>query len=122
MEFRDTGLPADPLVYRAFEMYRKNRDHLPPHIRDFDAPVRRAVILHQCEAPKETIAFALVSDMLFSSWVFAGHRLGPEAGALARDVVEQIGASFINIGGASDQTKIFLMAMDIVAMMAVLDE
>ena len=46
-DFRDSGLPNNPTVFKAFTTYRQNMEGMPAPIRAADAPLKVAQVISQ---------------------------------------------------------------------------
>jgi len=118
MEFRDTGLPADPMIYRAFTLYSKNKKTLPQKVQERDLDLHVAQLLAETTAGDNTLlSFALLQNLPPEAWGIVEQRFGKDVVALREELIRHIViGDFSNISQASDNVKLYYLAFYIVAL------
>lgn len=111
MDFRETGLPVDPLVYKAFEVYRKSLKALPEEEQEEMRQLRVAQLLVQTGCKdKELIALALLLGQPGPVWDVISGLFGKRIIELKDELTEHFAESFRRIHEASDPVRLLYMA------------
>lgn len=118
MDFRETGLPMDQTVYKAFMMFSKNSKeaakgavNLPGMDDPANFPVRVAQVLHQAGAndPK-VLSLALLNVMPPQTYAAIEKSFGEEMTGLMEEAVKHNTTGFAYITEASDNVKLLTLA------------
>lgn len=118
MEFRETGLPMDQTVYKAFMMFSKNAKDaakgmasIPGMDDPADFPVRVAQVLNQAGAnnPK-VLSLALLNVMPPQTYAAIEKSFGEEMTGLMQEAVKHNTTGFAYITEASDNVKLLTLA------------
>lgn len=84
MDFRDSGLPQDPTLFKAFTTYMQNMKEAPEQLRDNSLPLRTAQLLGTTANDNKAATVALLQVMQPDTWGLIEKRFGKDAaGALA---------------------------------------
>lgn len=111
MDFRETGLPADPLVYKAFEVYCKAIKTLPEEEQDELRQMRVAQLLVETGCKdNELIALTLLLGQPASVWGMISGLFGKRVIELKDELLDHTNSNFRQIHKASDPVKLLYMA------------
>jgi len=114
-EFRDSGLPNNPTMFKAFTTYRQNLDNLPEQIRADEAPLKVARVISQHTDKNEPVMLALLGLMPQETWGIVKKRFGTE---LAENLAESrlhVATGYAYLADASPAVKQLTMAGAITA-------
>lgn len=113
-DFRDSGLPNNPTVFKAFTTYRQNMEGMPAPIRAADAPLKVAQVISQNSDhnnPKnEPVILALLGLMPQETWGVVKKRFGEN---MAQELAESrlhVATNYAYLDMASPAVKQLTMA------------
>lgn len=116
MEFKDTGLPGDPLVLSAFLTASRNADSLPPQYRESNYPLRVAQVLQNTGAgDNKLLSLALLALMPDSSLGVMEKRFGRDIADLIRESRKHAKTGYAHITHASVPVRRLCLASAIVS-------
>lgn len=111
MDFRETGLPFDPVVYKAFMTYMQaapdpQQTGMPRHFS-----LRIARILHETKVEDpELLAAALLTELPPQTWGGVRRRFGAAVVDLLREAEQHQLSDFLHITHASERMKLLALA------------
>ncbi len=107
MDFRDTNLPPDPAVYRAFMAYAKNTEAGPLE----NHGIRMAQVIHQNIGPDaELISLALLSNLPRETYGLMAKRFGEETGEILTEANLHARTAFAYVEESSPKVKLLATA------------
>ncbi len=110
MEFKQSGLPLEPLVYKAFMLYNQNIKTMDGRYQD-DYPVRVAKLLHETVGNDPALlSTALLAVMPPSTYGIIEQRFGKEIVELLNEATKQMKSSHAHLMHASNPVKLLCMA------------
>jgi hypothetical protein len=91
IEFKDTGLPADPVVFRAFRLYQKNAETFAEESGlDAGFPLKSALAVRAAGGDANTAALALLMAVPAPAYTVVEKQFGP-------DVVKQLDQAWTHV-------------------------
>lgn len=114
-EFRDSGLPNNPTMFKAFTTYRQNLDALPEHIRNSDAPLKVAQVISQHTDKNEPVMLALLGLMPQETWGVVKKRFGADLAEHLAESRLHVATAYAYLADASPAVKQLTMAGAITA-------
>jgi hypothetical protein len=114
-DFRDSGLPNNPTMFKAFTTYRQNMESFPEPVRATDAPLKVAQVISQYTDKNEPIMLALLGLMPQETWGVVKKRFGSD---LAENLAESrlhVATGYAYLADASPAVKQLTMAGAITA-------
>ncbi len=110
MEFKQSGLPLEPLVYKAFMLYNQNIKTMEGRYQD-DYPVRVAKLLHDTVGNDPALlSTALLAVMPPATYGIIEQRFGKEIVELLNEATKQMKSSHAHLMHASNPVKLLCMA------------
>lgn len=114
-DFRDSGLPDNPTVFKAFKTYRENMAELPPEVREDQAPLKVARLLGQNTNDNNAVMLALLGLMPQTTWGVVKKRFGDEIAEQLAESRLHVATGYAYLADASPAVKQLTMAGAIVA-------
>lgn len=114
-EFRDSGLPNNPDVFKAFMTYRNNMADMPPDIREAEAPLKVARILGVYTQDNNAVMLALLGLMPQTTWGVVKKRFGEDIADQLAESRLHVATGYAYLTDASPAVKQLTMAGAIVA-------
>lgn len=114
-EFRDSGLPNNPDIFKAFMTYRGVMADMPPEIRAEEAPLKVARILGDYTRDNNAVTLGLLGLMPQSTWGVVKKRFGEEIADQLAESRLHVATGYAYLSDASPAVKQLTMAGAIVA-------
>ncbi len=114
-DFRDSGLPDNQAVFKAFKTYRDNMSELPPEIREDQAPLKVARLIGQHTNDNQGVMLALLGLMPQTTWGVVKKRFGDEIAEQLAESRLHVATGYAYLADASPAVKQLTMAGAIVA-------
>jgi hypothetical protein len=112
IEFRDTGLPADAEVFKAFSMWRQNAaDFAAKSGLDENFPVQVAQVLYTADpADRQLVALALLMPVPATAWGLVEKRFDRETVEALGEAWTHVRTGYAYAGDASEKVKALALA------------
>ncbi len=114
-DFRDSGLPNNPTIFKAFSTYRDNMEDLPPDVREDEAPLKVARLIGQYTNDNNGVMLALLGLMPQTTWGVIKKRFGEEIADQLAESRLHVATGYAYLAEASPAVKQLTMAGAIVA-------
>lgn len=114
-EFRNSGLPNDPAVFKAFLTYRDNIKTMPEAVRTDQAPLKAARMLSQHTNDNSPVMLALLGLMPQTTWGVVKKRFGTDIAAQLEESRLHVATGYAYLADASPAVKQLTMAGALVA-------
>ncbi|HRJ67324.1 MAG TPA: hypothetical protein PLW48_09320 [Alphaproteobacteria bacterium] len=109
-DFRDSGLPNNPEMFKAYLTYRQNIENLPEEIRAEEAPLKVARIISEHTADDKPVILALLGLMPESTWGLMGKRFGGDIAESLEESRLHVATGYAYLRDASPLVKQITMA------------
>lgn len=110
MDFRNSGLPQDPTVFKAFMSYMQNTKELPEEIRDSTFPMRSAQMLGVTSDDNKAATVALLQVMPPSTWGVVEKNFGKDTVAALTEFHRHHSTNYAYLREASPLVKQLTLA------------
>lgn len=114
-EFRDSGLPSNPTIFKAFMAYRQNMDSLPAPIRADEAPLKVARVVSQHTDDDQPVMLALLGLMPQATWGVVRKRFGTDIAEHLQESRLHVATGYAYLSEASPVVKQITLAGAITA-------
>lgn len=109
-EFRDSGLPNNPEMFKAYLTYRQNIENLPEEIRQEEAPLKVARVLSEHTNDNKPVILALLGLMPESTWGLMGKRFGTDIAESLQESRLHVATGYAYLRDASPLVKQITLA------------
>jgi|GEM_PF-1474635 len=110
MDFRNSGLPQDPTVFKAFMTYMQNTKELPEEVRDTTFPLRSAQMLGATSNDNAAATVALLQVMPPATWGVVEKNFGKDTVAALNEFHRHNSTNYAYLREASPLVKQLTMA------------
>jgi len=110
MDFRDSGLPQDPTLFKAFTTYMQNMKEAPEELRTHSLPLRTAQLLGTTANDNKAATVALLQVMPPDTWSVVEKRFGKDAAAALREFHRHNNTGYAYLKEASPVVKQLTLA------------
>ena len=110
MDFRDSGLPQDPTLFKAFTTYMQNMKEAPEQVRDQSLPLRTAQLLGTTANDNQAATVALLQVMPPDTWSVIEKRFGKDAASALKDFHRHNNTGYAYLKDASPVVKQLTLA------------
>ena len=110
MDFRDSGLPQDPTLFKAFTTYMQNMKEAPEQVRDQSLPLRTAQLLGTTANDNQAATVALLQVMPPDTWGVIEKRFGKDAASALKDFHRHNNTGYAYLKDASPIVKQLTLA------------
>lgn len=110
MDFRDSGLPQDPTLFKAFTTYMQNMKEAPEQLREHSLPLRTAQLLGATANDNQAATVALLQVMPPDTWSVVEKRFGKDAASALKEFHRHNNTSYAYLKEASPVVKQLTLA------------
>lgn len=110
MDFRDSGLPQDPTVFKAFMTYMQNMKDAPPMLRDNSLPLQSAKLLGTTANDNKAATVALLQVMQPDTWGMVEKRFGKDTADALKEFHRHNDTGYAYLRDASPTIKQLTLA------------
>lgn len=114
-DFRDSGLPNTPQMFKAFLTYRQNIEAMPEPFRSDEAPLKVARLISEHTNDNQPVMAALLGLMPQATWGIVGKRFGADITDILQESRLHVATGYAYLSDASPAVKQLTMAGGITA-------